>query len=110
MNEIVVRLFLFLHFVGLAALLGGLLAQLGESFRTVTPAIIYGALAQLVTGIVLAGAVLAEINYVKIGLKLGIMLVILLVVVLRREKPLAMLHYYGLIGLSVANVGIAVFW
>ena len=43
-------LLIFLHFIGLAALLGGFLAQLPASEKQITNGMLHGALTQLVTG------------------------------------------------------------
>ena len=110
MNEILADIFLFLHFLGLASLLGGLLVQMGSSSRQVNAAMLYGALTQLVTGIVLLVLTLADANHLKVTVKLVILIVILVVVLLRRKKALTATHYYVLLGLTVLNVGIAVFW
>ncbi|WP_022871069.1 hypothetical protein [Yaniella halotolerans] len=113
-------LFLFLHFVGAAALLGGWLAN----FRT--PTVGYwqhlGAWLQLISGLMLVG--LAEmtagddgagLNHMKIGIKLVILIAILVAAIIGRRKvkrgeevSTGIAHAVG--GLTLINVAIAVFW
>jgi hypothetical protein len=110
MTELIVDLFRFLHFLGLAALLGGLLVQLASSFKEVNPPIIYGALVQLVTGIVLLLLTLADANHIKVTVKLILLVVVLVIALWRRNRPLSRPYYSALLLLTVANVAIAVFW
>ena len=109
-GNIIDNIFLFLHFVGLAALLGGLLAQFRESFRTVTATLGIGAVTQLVTGLVLVALNLDDINHVKVAVKLGVLVVIGVVLLMRRGKPLAPVQYALLLVLTAGNVAVAVFW
>jgi len=109
-GNIIYNLFLFVHFIGLAALLGGLIALLQESFRTVTPALGIGVVTQLVSGVVLVALKLDDLNHVKVAVKLGVLLVIGVILLVRRGKPLAPVQYAVLLVLSLANVAVAVFW
>lgn len=110
----------FLHIFGAAALLGGWLAN----FKT--PMVGFwqhaGAWIQLVTGVLLVGV--AEmtageegsgINHMKIGVKLVILLAIIVTAVIGRRAtkregsaPVGLAHSVG--GLTLVNVGLAVFW
>lgn len=113
--EIVKDLTLVLHFVGLASLLGGFLVQLKPPVKVVNAAMVHGALTQLVTGIALVGLETAlepdGLNYVKITVKLVILLVITGLVFRYRNIEQAPTGVWGAIGgLTVANVAIAVLW
>lgn len=60
--ELIIRITLVLHFIGLASLLGGFLTQM-KSLKTggsITPAIFHGAWTLLVTGFALVGLVYAN--------------------------------------------------
>ncbi len=78
--DILHKLILALHLLGMAAVVGGWIAV--RSGRTVTAPIVWGARAQLVTGLLLVG--LAEssstddfsVNHAKIGVKLLLALVV----------------------------------
>ena len=53
--ETVANIFLVLHFVGLAALFGGFLAQMSAKSKVVTNGMLHGTLLSLVAGIVMVG-------------------------------------------------------
>lgn len=107
-------LLLFLHFVGLASLIGGFLVQMKGPQRRLIPAILYGALVQLVTGLLLIGvdkALDKAVNDPKMGVKLLVVVVItVLAFVLRKRPTLAPGVFIGLFTLSLLNVAVAVFW
>lgn len=107
-------LLLFLHFLGLASLIGGLLVQIRGPERRVTPAILYGALTELVTGPLLFGtdrALDKAISEPKMGVKLLILVVItVLALAFRKRATLTAAVFFGLLTLSVLDVAVAVFW
>lgn len=116
--EIVFEVLVVLHFVGLAALLGGVITQMSAREKVVNRAMFDGALTQLVTGLGMVG--LAEtvlkstegedINHMKIGIKLLILLIITGIVVANRRKPSVPTAIWATIGgLTLLNVVIAVF-
>jgi len=104
----------FLHFIGLAALFGGMFTQLKASPRVVNAAMWHGVLTQLVTGVLLVGLLEAgdeDVDQAKIGVKLLIALVIgVLVFVNRKRDALADGLFFGLLGLTTLNIAVAVFW
>jgi hypothetical protein len=115
--EIVYDLLVVLHFIGLASLIGGWLVQLRAPQRRVLPAMVHGALTQLVTGVALVGlgesvpALDEAFDYAKIGTKLVIVLVVTVLVWVNRRKEAIPTGLFLLIGgLSIANVAIAVLW
>src|ERR687897_852857 len=93
--DILRTILLILHFIGLASLLGGFLVQvkaIAAGRGVVLPAMIHGALTQLVTGVLLVATIqmgdLFELNNVKIAVKLLITIVItVLVFVYRKKSP-----------------------
>ena len=105
---------LFLHFIGLAALLGGLFVQVKANPRVVNNAMFHGILTQLVTGLLLVGLLEAgddAVDHAKVGVKLTVALVIgALVLVNRKKQSLADGLYLGLLGLTALNIAVAVFW
>lgn len=105
---------LFFHFIGLAALFGGLFVQVKAHPRVVNNAMFHGILTQLVTGLLLVGVLEAgdhEVDNAKIGVKLLVALVIgALILVNRKKQALADGLYLGLLGLTVVNIAVAVFW
>jgi len=55
--QIVYDLLVILHFIGLASLLGGFLVQMSSAEKGVNPAMLHGALTQLVTGLLMVGLI-----------------------------------------------------
>ncbi|AEA24166.1 hypothetical protein GCM10023403_26830 [Pseudonocardia benzenivorans] len=109
---------LFLHFIGLAVLLGAFVAQLREPAvegrRRPATGMLHGALTQLVTGVALVGlregALDLPVDNTKIAVKLGVVVVLLALVIVGRRKTLGPAAFWAIGGLAVLNVGIAVFW
>jgi hypothetical protein len=108
--ELALTILRFLHFIGLGLLLGALAVQWGEMSRQVGPLMITGAIIQLVTGLALMGLLISEINHIKVGVKLILLLVILIVLLLRRRNVFSPPFYLTALGLTVVNIGLAVFW
>jgi hypothetical protein len=114
--EILFEAIVVLHFIGLAALLGGFLVQVSAPTRVVNRAMIDGALTQLVTGLALVGLAetalsdTEEVDHVKVGIKLLILLVITGLVFANRKRPSLATGPYLAIGLlTIANIVVAVF-
>ncbi|RDD87394.1 hypothetical protein [Streptomyces parvulus] len=115
--DVLIHLFVGLHIIGIAALLGGFLTQMkamGRGTARYTPAMLHGALTMLVTGVALVGLNQADdqtVNNVKIGVKLALLIVILGLVYVKRDDEKVDKPLFGLVGLlTVANVFIAVLW
>ena len=115
--DIAIKIFLVLHFIGLAGVIGSWLAVMKEP--RVVAGMLHGAILQVVTGVALVGLREmqdeAELNHMKIGIKLLVTLVILALAVvgLKREKQspgstAVLAHAVG--GLGILNVVIAVAW
>lgn len=104
----------FLHFLGLASLIGGMLVQVREFPRLVNNAMLHGIATQLVTGIALVGVAEAgdeDVHHLQVGVKLAVAVVLAVLIVANRRKPaLPTGLFFGLLGLSVLNVAVAVFW
>lgn len=117
--SIVYDIFLVLHFVGLASLLGGFLVQMRASPRVVNPAMVHGAFTQLVTGIVLVGIhegasldPTSPLNQTAVGVKFAIAFVVTLLATLgrRKEESKQQPYWAAAGGLALVNVIVAVFW
>jgi hypothetical protein len=119
--DFVYNLILILHFIGLASVVGGFLVQMRSAEKGVNPAMLHGALTQLVTGLLLVG--LPEMgvatpydgweswDHAKIAVKLLITIVITILAFVGRRKPLPQTGLWGAIGgLAIANIFIAVLW
>lgn len=106
---------LVLHFVGLAALLGGFLTQMAAPVKRVVPAMLHGAATMLVSGLALyavdKNGLHHEPSAAKMAVKLGILVVISALVWTQRTKEeIGKVVYFGIGALTLANVIIAVFW
>lgn len=111
-----IDIFLILHFIGLAGIIGSWLAVIKEP--RVVAGMLHGAILQVVTGLALVGfneADGADLNHMKIGVKLVVAVVILVIAIVglkkERQNPgstAALAHAAGALG--VLNVVIAVLW
>jgi peptidoglycan/LPS O-acetylase OafA/YrhL len=115
--DVLIHLFVGLHIIGIASLLGGFLTQvkaMGQGTARFVPAMLHGALTMLVTGVVLVGLNQADdnsLNNIKLGVKLALLIVILGLVYVKRDEEKVEKGAFGLVGLlTTANIFIAVLW
>ncbi|WP_052849811.1 hypothetical protein [Streptomyces avicenniae] len=115
--DVVINIVVALHIIGIAALLGGFLTQvkaLRAGGARMTPGMLHGALTMLVTGVALVGLNQAddqEVNNLKIGIKLAILVVVLVPVYLKRDDEKVPTGLFGMVGaLTTANLFIATVW
>ncbi|MER6834539.1 hypothetical protein ABT320_11150 [Streptomyces cellulosae] len=115
--DVLIHLFVGLHIIGIASLLGGFLTQMkamGAGTARFAPAMLHGALTMLVTGVILVGLNQAQdysVDNIKIGVKLALLIVILGLVYVKRDEEKVDKGVFGLVGLlTVANIFIAVLW
>ncbi|EKX63850.1 hypothetical protein Sipo8835_33480 [Streptomyces ipomoeae] len=115
--DVLIHLFVALHIIGIASLLGGFLTQMkamSQGTARFVPAMLHGALTMLVTGAVLVGLSQADdqpVNNLKIGIKLALLIVILGLVYVKRDDETVDKPLFGLVGaLTTANIFIAVLW
>ena len=105
---------LVIHILGFAALIGGLLAQTGDSEKKVNGAMRDGIGTAFLAGLALVGVLQAddvEVNNTKIGVKFGIGLVLLVLVMANtRKASIPKGLWAGLLVLAVAEVCVAVLW
>lgn len=105
---------LFIHLLGFAALVGGALAQLRDDYKIVNTAMLYGALIQVVSGLLLVGVIEGAddpIDNTKVAVKLAVALVVAVLCWLNRRKDSVPTGLFGAIMLlAVGNAAVAVFW
>lgn len=104
-----------LHFIGIASLLGSFLVQvkeIGQGRGKVLAGMFHGALTMLVTGLLLV--VIAEfgdgqVNHMKIGIKLVVLIAVLvLVLVYRKKEHVPSWALWAIGGLTTLNIVLAV--
>lgn len=109
------QVLLYLHLIGFALLLGGAIAQYISGTLRINAAMLWGALAQLVTGLGLAaplrGGDDAEPDTAKLAVK-GVIAVLIAVMVFfsRKRESVNRGHFLGIVALTLANAAVAVFW
>src|SRR6478735_11457934 len=115
--DVLIHVFVALHIIGIASLLGGFLGQM-KAMKAGTarfvPGMLHGALTMLVTGVALVGLDQADdhpVNNVKIGIKLLILVVILGLVYVKRDEEKVEKGLFAAVGaLTLANIFIATLW
>ena len=106
---------LILHILGFAALIGGLLAQVGPGEKKVTGVMRDGIGTAFLTGLLLVGVLEGSddvtVNHAKIAVKLTIGLVLLVLVMANmRKAKIPNGLWAGLLALAVIEVCVAVLW
>ncbi|MCP3818858.1 hypothetical protein NLX86_12285 [Streptomyces sp. A3M-1-3] len=115
--DVLINVFVGLHIIGIASLLGGFLTQMkamSAGTARFNPAMLHGALTMLVTGVALVGLNQADdqsVNNLKVGIKLAVLIVILGLVYVKRDEETVEKAFFGAVGgLTIANIFIAVLW
>ncbi|MFI9060458.1 hypothetical protein ACIGQE_01085 [Streptomyces sp. NPDC053429] len=115
--DVMISVFLGLHIIGIASLLGGFLTQMkamGAGTARFVPAMLHGALTMLVTGVLLVGLREMDggtVDHIKIGVKLAVLFVVLALVYVKRDEERVDKALFGAVGgLTMANIFIAVLW
>lgn len=112
--DLLTDVLLFLHFLGLASVFGGLFVQIRNEPRVVNNAVLHGILTQLITGLALVGVLEADdhdVNHAKIGVKLVVALVIgVLAVANRKKAAITNAVFMTMLALTTLNIAVAVFW
>jgi hypothetical protein len=113
---VVYNIFVAAHLLGMAALVGGYAAALRAP--RITELIVWGARAQLITGLVLVGIGEASLDkdydHVKIGVKLVISFVVVALAEVERAREkrgdgiVNLVHAVGI--LAIVNVLVAALW
>jgi hypothetical protein len=113
--EFLRQLLVYLHLVGFALLLGGAAVQYLSGTIRINSAMFWGALAQLVTGAGLAAPLRGggdeEPEPAKLVVKAVIALLIAAMVVFPRRRTVVNRgHFLAIVGLTLVNAAVAVFW
>jgi hypothetical protein len=105
----------YAHLIGFALLLGGAVMQFLSAKLRINPAMLWGAIIQVLTGVALSaplrGGGDAEPGPVKLGVKLLLAVLILVLVFFSRKRAdVNRGHFIGIIALTLGNAAVAVFW
>ncbi|MGO2111343.1 MAG: hypothetical protein ACTH31_06995 [Pseudoclavibacter sp.] len=113
--EILTIIFLILHIIGIASLLGSFIVQVKDITKgkgKVLAGMFHGALTMLVSGLVLVGAAemgSGDVNHIKIGVKLLVLIAVLvLVLVYRKKESVPSWALWAIGGMTTLNVVLAV--
>ena len=115
--ELLIQVLVFVHLIGMAAVLGGFLLQTRADPRRILTMQWHGILTQVVTGVLLAGVVpqVDEVAgtafYPKISVKLLLALAALVLVAANRKRDRITTGVWAAIGvIELVNLAIAIFW
>ena len=112
--DVAEKVLLVVHLLGFGALFGGAFVQLRDDVKVVNTAMLYGAMTQVVTGILLVGVIEGQdesVNNAKVAVKLAVALVVAVLCWVNRAKErLPGGLFNGILLLTIANVIIATTW
>lgn len=104
----------YAHLIGFAVLLGGGVTQYLTGRLRINPAMLWGSVLQLITGLALASPLPREDGQpdpAKLAVKLVIALMIFVMTFFaRRRTEVNRGHFLAIIGLTLVNAAVAVFW
>lgn len=105
---------LFVHVVGFAALLGGLLVQARLPEKVVNAPMRDGIGTAFLAGLLLVGVLESgegPVDHAKVAVKFGVGLVILVLVMANaRKERIPQGLWAGLLLLTLGNIAVAIFW
>ena len=112
--DVLEKTLLVVHLMGFAALFGGAVVQVRDEVKVVNTAMLYGAMTQVVSGLLLVGVLEGQdvsVDRAKYAVKLVVALVVAVLCWVNRSKvrvPGGLFN--GIIALTIADVVIAVSW
>jgi hypothetical protein len=105
----------YAHLIGFALLLGGAILQYLSGRIRINPAMLWGSIIQVVTGVALAAPLRGggddEPDPAKLAVK-GLLAVLIFVMVFvpRRRDEVNRGHFNVIIGMTLVNAAVATFW
>ncbi|HEU5107212.1 MAG TPA: hypothetical protein VFT95_01410 [Micromonosporaceae bacterium] len=105
----------YAHLIGFALLLGGAIAQYVSGRLRINPAMLWGSVVQVVTGLALAAPLRGgddeEPSPVKLAVKLVIAIMIFVMVFFSRKRDAVNRgHFLAIVALTLVNAAVATFW
>ena len=107
------HLLLVLHLIGVAAIVGPTLGQLKSDTKQITMVMVWGARAQILTGLVLVGVISAgddDLSPAWMATKVLVALAIVGICEATRKKGAVAWAFWAVFALSLVNITVAVFW
>ena len=105
---------LFTHLIGFALLLGGAVTQYLSGTLRINPPMLWGSIIQLLSGVGWprrCGGRRRRADPVKLGVKLVVAVLIFVMVFFSRKRAeVNRGHFLAIIGLTLVNAAVAVFW
>jgi hypothetical protein len=105
---------LYAHLIGFALLLGGAVVQYVSGKVRINPPMLWGSVTQVVTGLALSAPLRDEGDEpapAKLAVKLVVALMIFAMVFFSRKREVVNKgHFLAIVGLTLANAAVAVFW
>ncbi|GAA2508520.1 hypothetical protein [Winogradskya humida] len=107
----------YVHLIGFAMLLGGAIVQFVSGKLRINPAMLWGSIIQVLTGLALSAPLRGggdnEPSPVKLAVKLVIAVMIFVMVFIpwrRKRENVNRGHFIGIIALTLINAAVATFW
>lgn len=105
---------LLAHFIGWAALFGGMVVQVREPLKRVNAAMRDGAGLAFVAGLLIVGVLEAgtePVDHLKVAVKFVVALVVLVLVMANtRKERIPGGVFFAILGLTLLNMVVAIFW
>jgi len=112
--DVLEKVLVVIHLLGFGALFGGAFVQARDDVKVVNTAMLYGAMTQVVTGVLLVGVLEGQdepVDNAKVAVKLVVALAIAVLCWANRAKErLPGGLFNGILLLTVVNVIIAISW
>jgi ABC-type cobalamin transport system permease subunit len=105
----------YAHLIGFALLLGGAIMQYLSGRIRINPAMLWGSIIQVVTGLVLAAPLRGggddEPDPAKLAVK-GLIAVLIFIMVFfsRKRDEVNRGHFLAIVGMTLVNAAVATFW
>src|SRR5690348_421735 len=103
----------YVHLIGFALLLGGAIVQYLSGKIRINSAMVWGAVIQVLTGLALSAPLgrVVQPDPTKLAVK-GVIAVLIFIMVFipRKKDAVAKGHFLAIVGMTLLNAAVAVFW